>query len=622
MPVLRSLKTRIFVGYAIIVVLFSVSSLWAVHAFYQLSGAVREIMVDNYRSVLAAQNMIEALERQDSAVLLILFGNRDEGQRVYMDNQASFLMSLARAEDNITEPGEADAVKLIRSDYDRYTRSVAALLDTDLASREARSSYLNDVMPTFEQVKAHTRDLLNLNQNAMVSARERAAQLAVRSSISVSTVSILAVLFASLFGINASNLIIRPIRELISKVRLVSEGKLDRVTTIHGQDEIAQLSTEFNQMVERLAQYERANIAKLIAEQKKADAIVRSISDAIIVTDEEYRVILMNPSAERLFGVKEEVAANHHFLETIDNQSLFSLIKQAGGGTDPSDGAEPTVVPLACGEKPHHFRVEVTAVEGDGQQLLGVVCMLQDVTHFKEVDQLKSDFVSTVSHEFRTPLTSITMSVGLLLEETVGRLNDQQKEMLRLADEDCQRLTKMVGDLLDLSKIESGRLQMELSSVSIDRLFEAARKALSMHAEEKGVALNVRPCSEPTLVRADANKVTWVLTNLIVNALRYTAAGGVVELSAAVRDRRAYVSVRDTGIGIPKAYQEKIFEKFVQVKGDNITSGGAGLGLAIAKEIIRAHGGRIWVESELGQGSTFTFTLPLADSVPNGGENS
>ncbi len=618
----KSLKAKIVTGYVMILLLFTLSSLWAINAFAKLSGAVKEIMLDNYRSVLAAESMIEALERQDSALLLILFGRLDEGQSVYLANQSSFFESLTRAEDNITEPGEGAVVSRLKTDYGVYLQKVSALRDLQLreGSDPARTSYLSDVVPSFEAAKARCRELLDINQSAMLASRERAERLATRSSVSVSIVSLMAIVLGGLFSLSSARLIIRPIRTLMDKVRLVSEGKLDTVTTIRSQDEIGQLAAEFNRMVERLAQYEKANIAKIMAEQKKSDAIVRSINDALVVTDDQCRVILMNPAAERLFQVTEEEATGHHFLEVISNKELFDLIRREGEGSSETEtGTDPVAVVLMVDEKTHHFRVEVTAVQGYDCDLLGVVCMLQDVTHYKEVDQLKSEFVSTVSHELRTPLTSMTMSIGLLLERVVGELNGQQVELLQVAEEDCQRLNKMVGDLLDLSRIESGRLQMEMRSVAINSLFETAARSLAIQAQEQGVELIVSPATDIPFVRADANKIAQVLTNLMANALRYTAKGGQIELSAVQRGRQAYISVRDTGIGIPKAYHPLIFEKFVQVKDDRIAGGGAGLGLSIAREIVRSHGGRIWVESEPGQGSTFTFTLPLAEQ-PAGGE--
>jgi NtrC-family two-component system sensor histidine kinase KinB len=244
--------------------------------------------------------------------------------------------------------------------------------------------------------------------------------------------------------------------------------------------------------------------------------------------------------------------------------------------------------------------------------MLGVILLLRDVTKFRELDRMKSEFVATASHELKTPLTSIGMSIELLQERAHEKLDERERELLDAASEDVERLRRLVLDLLDLSKIEAGKIELEFASVSVRALFDEALDAMAVQAEQDGVALTAEAADDLPDVRADASKTIWVLTNLIANALRHTDAGGRVELSADRAGSKVHVAVRDTGEGIPYEYQAKIFDKFVQVGGER-SVGGSGLGLAIAKEIVRAHGGSIWVESVPGQGATFTFTLPVAD---------
>ncbi|MFO7536751.1 MAG: ATP-binding protein, partial [Chloroflexota bacterium] len=226
-------------------------------------------------------------------------------------------------------------------------------------------------------------------------------------------------------------------------------------------------------------------------------------------------------------------------------------------------------------------------------------------------DRLKSEFIMTASHELRTPLTGLAMSVNLLGEQAWERLSSSEQELVTAAQEEAKRLKALVNDLLDLSKIESGRLPLEPEVLDISLLIERAVDLLLSQAREKEIKLTWEG-EEPTiLVEADPNKIIWVLTNLIANALRYTAEGGYVKVTARRHGAVVYVSVEDNGTGIPWEYQSRIFDKFVQV-ADGQTPGGTGLGLAISKEIVKAHQGTIWVESTPGEGSTFTFTLPAA----------
>jgi NtrC-family two-component system sensor histidine kinase KinB len=262
-----------------------------------------------------------------------------------------------------------------------------------------------------------------------------------------------------------------------------------------------------------------------------------------------------------------------------------------------------------------HYQFSITPVHGKKGVLIGVVLLLRDVTRLAELDRLKSEFVMTASHELRTPLTSIGMSIDLLLEGAIKKLNEKEQQLLLAAHEDLQRLKSFVSNLLDLSKIEAGKMEMELSSVLVHLLFEKAMAVFKNQLEEKAVNLSFDLPEELPNVKADDNKITWVLTNLVSNALRYTPRGGHIKLSAEPFGPYVQISVRDDGAGIPYEYQSKVFDKFVQVKSDKAV-GGSGLGLAICKEIVRTHGGTIWVDSAPGAGSTFTFTLPIWEEPP------
>src|SRR6185369_14253134 len=235
--------------------------------------------------------------------------------------------------------------------------------------------------------------------------------------------------------------------------------------------------------------------------------------------------------------------------------------------------------------------------------------LLEDITHLREIDRLKSEFIATASHELRTPLTSVQMGVHLLLERAVGELNDKQIEVLSACREDCERLDKLMRDLLDLSRIEAGENQPQLRALNLRELIAKEVEELRPQVEAKGLILQVDLAPDLPAVVADPAQIARVITNLVVNAIRYTKQGEI-RINAARRGRYVAVSVADTGIGIPTEYLPHIFEKFVQVPG--APTGGAGLGLAISRLIVEGHGGQISAQSEPEKGSTFTFTLPIA----------
>jgi signal transduction histidine kinase len=250
-------------------------------------------------------------------------------------------------------------------------------------------------------------------------------------------------------------------------------------------------------------------------------------------------------------------------------------------------------------------------MRGNGNRLLGAITLLEDITHLREIDRLKSEFIATASHELRTPLTSVQMGVHLLLEGAAGELNDKQTEVLSACREDCERLDKLMRDLLDLSRIEGGESQPALERVRTREFIVHATEELRPQVEAKGLTFRVLiPVGLPD-VMIDRSQVQRVLSNLVINSIRYTKEGEI-RVGAETRTNYVVVSVSDTGTGIPSEYLPHIFDKFVQVPG--AATGGAGLGLAISRLIVEAHGGQISAQSELGQGSTFTFTLPIVRS--------
>ena len=241
----------------------------------------------------------------------------------------------------------------------------------------------------------------------------------------------------------------------------------------------------------------------------------------------------------------------------------------------------------------------------------GVVTLLQDVTRFKDLDRMKSEFIATVSHELRTPLTSLSMGIDILSQEVIGSVNQRQKDLLVAAKDDSERLRKLVKELLDLSKLESGKYEMKKELVDFRQLVADAVRPLRLPFEEKQIHLELDIPEHLSALSADSHQLSWVITNLLSNALRYTDKGGKVQLAAKEEKQGLLVTVTDTGHGIPQENLETVFDKFVQVKSSTETTpGSVGLGLAIAREVVEAHGGRIWVESQMGIGSKFFFTIP------------
>jgi len=338
--------------------------------------------------------------------------------------------------------------------------------------------------------------------------------------------------------------------------------------------------------------------------------VLQSLPEGTIVTDANGTIRFINKRAAEIFDLNPADSIGQLFETVIASGRLNSDIQKiiTTGGQDLPD-VTPKTLNITVGGKERYFKAEVSPLI-EAETLVGTVLLFTDVTHYERADRIKNQFVATVSHEFRNPLTSIMLAIELLLS---GRQPDLHGESLALAQaisDDAQRLTRLVGNLLNFSRMEAGEIKMELEKAVVAEMVETASIPLALQLKAKNITLKVIIPDGLPAVYVDTTKATWILTNLVGNAIRYTPEGGEITISACLKEKKVFISVCDSGPGIHPRYHEKIFEKYAQVKG-NGSSGGAGLGLAIAKEIVEAHGGKIWVKSDINKGACFRFTLPV-----------
>jgi two-component system, NtrC family, sensor histidine kinase KinB len=607
-----SLRKKILLGYGLILLLLLIVFVWSLSELQSLGVASDAILKKNYRSILAAEKMIDALGRQNNAFLTVTQENEQAGLQEFNKNESVFLQWLGRAKDNITEKGEEQIVRQIDTEYVTYLSDFSRLIEIFLSDRSQSAIFYNDTLSLdYRTVRLKCDSLRIINENAMYRASAHAHEVADRSMLSLLVIGFAALCIGFIFTFVLSSLIIRPVKRMINAIKKVSGGDYSITLPITTTDEIGYLSTEFNEMVRRLKSFNDLNIRKILAEKQKGEAIILGIIDGIIVVDGEYKIININPLAGDIFNVEPEKSLGKYFLEIVKDEKLFDFVRHAAEIELPVlFDEEKNVVIVNIGRSTSYYAYSITPFYLEGENQPGVVILFHDITRLKELDRLKSEFVMMASHELRTPLTSIGMSIDLLREKTVSKLNESERELLSVAYEESQRLRALVNDLLDLSKIEEGKIDMEFTSVQAQTLFEKAISSLKTQAEERSIDLSSSVPVDLPNIKADPAKIVWVLVNLIANALRYTDRGGHISLRAEKIGAFVQISVQDNGIGIPYEYQSRIFEKFVQVKGSGY-EGGSGLGLAISKEIVRAHGGAIWVESEPGKGSTFAFTIPI-----------
>jgi NtrC-family two-component system sensor histidine kinase KinB len=611
-----TLRTKLLLAQAPLALVLGLLGVASVGTVSVLGRQSERILADNYRSVLAAQRMKEALERLDSAAIFRVAGRADKAAPMEAPNRARFEQELSIQEHNITEPGEAEATEKLRALWTKYK----AQLDEfrQISSAEERSAtYFDRLQPTFALVKDAADFVLDLNQDAMVRKSEQAQRAARRQNTTLIAATLGALLVGVLSSIWLTSRLLRPLAVLTQAVRSIGAGDLDARAIVSGKDEIAILAAEFNAMTLSLRDYRRSSLGELLQAQQAAQAAIDSLPDPVIVLANDGSVSNVNVAGETLLNIKAGSSADP--LASLDPALREALINVrahviGGRGALVPKGLE-DAVRIDPPEGPRFLLPRASPVYSEEGSVVGASIVLQDVTRLMRFDELRNDLVATVAHEFRTPLTSLRLALHMVLEEVAGPLGEKQAELLYTARGDCERLQSIVDDLLDLTKMRAGRVEVETVSISSKTLVDAAVNEKQGQAQAAGVQLAVR-FEEPILpVQADPERVSLVLTNLIANALRHSPAGSTVTIATLPSGSSVRFEVVDEGQGIAKEFLDRVFEKFFRIPG---TRGeGIGLGLYISREIVQAHGGEMGLQSEPGKGSRFWFSLPLASAELN-----
>lgn len=611
---IKTIRAKIVWAFALLVLLNLAAGFWSIYNFYALGTTIDNVLHENYRSVLAAENLVKWLERQDNALLVSGEGEDEMVTGRFDQNRELFSYWYDQAVGSQSLQSRETLRDSLRSAYRHYSL-VADSMNARIkqgAFQEATQYYYDMVRPASDELRGLGFRLFEINQGAMDNAMPRMRSISTQAAYGTMMTSIISLVLSIIATAWLTRVLITPAEKLTERVKEIGAGKLDLKIDVLSGDEIGQLSREFNKMTERLKRFEQMNIEQILAEKRKSEAIVESISDGLIVTDASSIILHINRVIADLFGIDEHVAIGQPVSSVIRDERIIGLLRPSAERLREGVDHRVSYLLFSRGDKQYFYRPKVTTIYDNEGAVYGMLTLLQDVTQFKELDRMKSDFIATLSHEFRTPLTSINMSVDILNQGILGPLNDRQRELINSTREDCFRLTKLVRELLQLSKLESGKLELRDEELNLLTVIEFSLKSLQLQFNEKNVRLLTDvPPDLPRLI-ADEQQISWVITNLVTNALKYTDSGGTVTVRAREEGEAILVDVVDTGHGIARENLDRIFDKFVQVKrASDSTPGSVGLGLAIAKEIVELYGGRIWAESEPGKGSTFSFVLPL-----------
>ena len=600
------MRKRILIGLLPLLVLLVAIGCYAIALFFRLGGAIDTILRENYASVVASQNMKESAERMDSALFFTLAGQSDRARKMYDENLPIFEQNLEAELNNITLPGEQDLAFKVRDLHRLYTRKATSFFSTpDIAQRQ--SMYFSQMLPLFTDIKNTAQAILELNQANMIAADHQARAISATSIRYMLVAMAVGLAGALYFAHLLQSSILRPIQSLTRFARELGDGNLDQVVPVLSVDELGQLADAFNKMAAKLRAYRQITSDEILQARQMTEITFSAFPDPIIAFDERGVVNFKNPAAEKLL---QKLHLDDQLPEQIADQ-VNSVLK---GGDDYIPVSFANAICVRPDDKETFFLPRVIGIRGDKGTVFGGAAILQNVTRLRLVDELKTNLVSTVSHELKTPLTSVRMALHLLLEETIGDLNSKQSELLIAARDDSERLLIMINDLLDLARLESGTEHMMIEPRTPGDLVSSAIAASKDTADRNRIHLIPVVAEESLpLVAVEWQQISHVFSNLIHNAVKHSKPGEDIVIKAAREDGGIRFSVTDKGPGIAPKYQPYLFEKFYRVPGAERT--GAGLGLSIAREIVRAHHGSIGVKSVPGEGAEFYFDVPFYDGA-------
>lgn len=600
-----SLKNKILAGYFVIIFIMIFVMFWALFNFNRLNQSYHQIIVQNYSSIVASENMLEALD--DHLTVLVSIKDKTSntnGQKSFEEAKENFFFWLDKAQQSAYTREEKTTLDSLSAEYRLLLTQITTLNEniSNHPDKDFDVSYY-EVLETISQVKQKCFGLFEINHKFIEGSEAQIRDITVTAAFTMIFLAILGIVLSLIFGIRFSKYVVKPIDQLTKSVKKVSAGNLSKTIESNEQDEIGQLAEEFNKMIVRLQKYEELNINKLFSEKKKSETVIESINDPVVMIDENFEILLSNKAFDSIFAENSYGS----FKEIIVDEKIISDIKNLlSKKLDYASGSVFVQKKENIPEK--YFEVKYSLINLPENNANAVLIVFTDITKYEELDKMKSEFVAKVSHELKTPLTSIGMAAGILDDGIAGSLTDKQKELLKSIKEDYNRLYSLVKEILQLSKIESEKINLNLAKINIIEFLQSCIKNYSLQSKRKGLEIKLQSSNGPIFIFGDSEYLSSAVGNFIDNSIKFTQPGGNIEISVKPLNNVVKIQIKDNGQGIDSTYLDKIFDKFVQISDKS--PGSVGLGLSIAKEIIQMHKGTISVWSEKGAGSRFEINLP------------
>ncbi|GAA0676380.1 sensor histidine kinase [Clostridium cadaveris] len=607
----KTLKSKMTMICIILIMLIAVVGITSIYNITLINAEIESLMINNYKSIDAAYNMMDRIQKQNLDIDTYIFEDIQNGITSYYSHGKEFNDAYYIEKSNVTEPEEFGIVERIGELYRDYEMNFSILQEkmNTKGIKEAREFYYSDIMTNYNKIVDELSNIKKVNEEAMNKSRKNAIDDGENARYIIIIVSAMAIISGCAITNYLINKMLKPLSLLNKSIAEVREGNIGNQVPVTTKDELGDLTIEFNRMNERLQKFEKSTMGKMIKEKNKSLAIIKSIKEPIIVLDKDYRIILINQQCENFFNIQEKVAVNKYFSQVIKEENIFEAVYEVSTHQE----IENKIIKIFREEEEYFFNISVNEIEDEEAKIFGYIVVLQDITQLKELDIMKGEFLSTISHEFKTSLTSIMIGTSLLESTKMGGLSEKQKKVVEAIKEDGERLNTLISELITLRKMESNKELYNFSQCNMEDIINASITTVKSLAEDKEVILEWDVEEDLPLINGDRDKLVWVMNNIISNAIKNCNKDDVIAVRGIKQERKIAVTITDTGCGMPPELTDKIFDKYVRLKNGETMPLGFGLGMSIAKEIVEGHNGEIWCTSEVGKGSIFTFVIPMEE---------
>lgn len=569
---MTSIKTKLSRGFGFLFLNVLALAVLGIYFIRRVSEDAKVVLKDNYETLQYSQQMLRSLHTG-------------------LDDSVSvrrFERFLSLQEQNITEPGEATLTASLRQTYQNG-------LVQNLQNAPSTVNKLSSLIVQINEI-----NLKAIRRKANINAEHTQEGILILSLLG--TISILITLS---FSINFPGYIANPLRQLTASIEEITKKNYEARLLFDSNDELGQLASSFNRMAEKLDEYEHSNLAQLISEKSRLEALIDHMQDAVIGFDWQQNILFANDNALSMLNIPKSQLIGRYAPDVALHNDLLRTLLQT-----PRFEKELNIV--AEGRE-QFFEVEKISVQTSSESVIGQMIVLKNVTSFHELNEAKTNFIATISHELKTPLSSINLSLKLLDDKRLGSLNEEQQSFVKHIREDTERLLNITSELLQASQVETGKIQLNVAPTAVQDIVQEATEFVRTQAEQKQISIQIQAMSPQLRVMADLEKTTWVLVNFLSNALRHSPAQSSIQIVVSEANRSVKIEVIDEGIGLEESHLKRVFDRYFQVPTHHKDTRGSGLGLSIAREFIIAQQGNIWASSRgLGMGTTFGFELPTA----------